>query len=228
VAKKFEMARVEHRESDGTPLTDAVLTTRELIWMIRCHGIDFAKLPEDEFDAPLGIATGAGDIFGTTGGVMEATLRTASELVTGKPATKLEFNEVRAVEGLREATIEIGEYKLRVGVANGLANAMELLDKVVAGKEQFHIIEVMACPGGCVGGGGQPYPPRDMKVLDPRLLALRAGALYSIDAKKRFRRSHENPALKELYQKFLGEPGGQKAHELLHTHYQARLPRGVK
>jgi iron-only hydrogenase group A len=228
VAKKFEMARPELREADGTPLTDAVLTTRELIWMIRCHGIDFTKLPDDEFDEPLGIATGAGDIFGTTGGVMEATLRTASELVTGKPSAKLEFTEVRAVEGLREATIEIGEHKIRVGVANGLANAKELLDKVVAGKEQFHIIEVMACPGGCIGGGGQPYPPRDMKVLDPRLLALRASALYSIDAKKRFRRSHENPAVKELYQKFLGEPGGHKAHDLLHTLYRARLPRGVK
>lgn len=228
VAKKFEMARPEHREPDGTPLTDAVLTTRELIWMIRCHGIDFTRLPEDEFDAPLGLASGAGDIFGTTGGVMEATLRTASELLTGKPAARLEFTEVRAVEGLREATIGIGEQKIRVGVANGLSNAKELLDKVVAGKEQFHIIEVMACPGGCIGGGGQPYPPRDMKVLDPRLLALRAAALYAIDGKKRYRRSHENPAVKELYRAFLGDPGGHKAHELLHTTYGARLPRGVR
>jgi len=227
VAKKFEMARPEHREADGSPYTDAVLTTRELIWMIRCHGIDFARLPDDVFDAPLGIATGAGDIFGTTGGVMEATLRTASELATGQPSGRLEFAEVRAVEGLREATVEIGEHKLRVGVANGLANAKELLDKVVAKKEQFHLIEVMACPGGCIGGGGQPYPPRDMKVLDPRLLALRAAALYSIDAKKNLRRSHENPAVKKVYETFLGEPGGVKAHELLHTHYHARLPRGV-
>jgi iron-only hydrogenase group A len=228
VAKKFEMARPEHREADGSPYTDAVLTTRELIWMIRCHGIDFARLPDDVFDAPLGIATGAGDIFGTTGGVMEATLRTASELATGQPSGRLEFAEVRAVEGLREATVEIGEHKLRVGVANGLANAKELLDKVVAKKEQFHLIEVMACPGGCIGGGGQPYPPRDMKVLDPRLLALRAAALYSIDAKKNLRRSHENPAVKKVYETFLGEPGGVKAHELLHTHYHARLPRGVR
>jgi iron-only hydrogenase group A len=228
VAKKFEMARSEHREPDGTPFTDAVLTTRELIWMIKCHGIDFASLPDGDFDAPLGIATGAGDIFGTTGGVMEATLRTASELLTGKPAEKLEFTEVRAVEGLREATIEIGEHKVRVGVANGLANAKELLDKVVAGREQFHIIEVMACPGGCIGGGGQPYPPRGMKVLDPKLLALRASALYAIDGKKRYRRSHENPAVKALYEQYLGEVGGPKAHALLHTHYHPRTPRGVK
>ncbi|MCY3024356.1 MAG: NADH-dependent [FeFe] hydrogenase, group A6 [Planctomycetota bacterium] len=228
VAKKFEMARPEHREPDGTPYTDAVVTTRELIWMIRCHGIDFANLPDGEFDAPLGLATGAGDIFGTTGGVMEATLRTAGEMLTGKAAARLEFTEVRAVEGLREATIEIGEHKLRVGVANGLANAKELLDKVLSGKEQFHIIEVMACPGGCIGGGGQPYPPRDVKVLDPKLLALRAAALYSIDSTKKYRRSHENPAVKAVYEQFLGEAGGAKAHELLHTKYQARLPRGVK
>ena len=137
--------------------------------MIKCYGINFAGLPPGEFDNPLGMASGAGDIFGTTGGVMEATLRAASELVTGKPADRLEFTEVRAVEGLRETYVAIGEHNIHVGVANGLTNAKILLDKVKAG-EQFHVIEVMACPGGCCGGGGQPYPPEGVKVLDPDLL----------------------------------------------------------
>lgn len=228
VAKKFECARPEHMMPDGTPYTDAVLTTRELIWMIQCYGIDFVNLPDGAFDAPLGIASGAGDIFGTTGGVMEATLRTASEWITGKPAEKLEFTEVRAVEGLREATFMIGDTPLHVGVANGLTNAKTLLDKALRGETQFHVIEVMACPGGCIGGGGQPYPPKGVKVLDPELLRKRARALYAIDGVKKLRRSHENPAVKELYEKFLGEVGGEKAHALLHTHYHPRLPRGIR
>ena len=161
------------------PLTDAVLTTRELIWMIKCYGINFPMLPDGEFDAPLGLASGAGDIFGTTGGVMEATLRAAAELVTGKPADRLEFTEVRAVEGLREVYVAIGEHNIRVGVANGLENAKTILNKVKAGKEQFHVIEVMACPGGCIGGGGQPYPAEGFRVLDPELLRKRAAALYA-------------------------------------------------
>ncbi len=228
VAKKFEAERPEHRMADGTPYTDAVLTTRELIWMIKCYGIDFAGLPPGEFDNPMGLASGAGDIFGCTGGVMEATLRAASELVTGKPADRLEFTEVRAVEGLRETYVAIGEHNIHVGVANGLTNAKILLDKVKSGEEQFHVIEVMACPGGCIGGGGQPYPPEGVKVLDPELLRLRASALYSIDSKKKLRKSYENPSIDELYSSYLGTPGGERAHELLHTHYHARLPRGVR
>jgi iron-only hydrogenase group A len=228
VAKKYEAARKEHTLPDGTPLTDAVLTTRELIWMIKCYGIHFNKLPEGEFDTPLGLSSGAGDIFGTTGGVMEATLRAASELVTGKPADRLEFTEVRAVEGLRETYVAIGDKNIHVGVANGLTNAKILLDKVLAGTEKFDVIEVMACPGGCIGGGGQPYPPEGMKVLDPELLRLRASALYKIDGSKELRKSYENPAIEDLYDKFLGEPGSPKAHELLHTHYAAKLPRGVR
>lgn len=228
VAKKFEARRHEHLMADGTPYTDAVLTTRELIWMIKCYGINFTALPPGEFDAPLGLASGAGDIFGTTGGVMEATLRAASELVTGKPADRLEFTEVRAVEGLRETYIAIGEHNIHVGVANGLTNAKILLDKVKAGKEQFHVIEVMACPGGCIGGGGQPYPPEGVKVLDPELLRLRASALYSIDSGKKLRKSYENPAIEEVYSAYLGGPGTEKAHELLHTHYHAREPRGIR
>jgi iron-only hydrogenase group A len=228
VAKKHEARRPEHYTADGRPYTDAVLTTRELIWMIKCYGINFTALPPGEFDAPLGLASGAGDIFGTTGGVMEATLRAASELVTGKPADRLEFTEVRAVEGLRETYVAIGEHNIHIGVANGLTNAKLLLEKVKTGKEPFHVIEVMACPGGCCGGGGQPYPPEGVKVLDPDLLRRRASALYTIDSGKKLRKSYENPAIEEVYSSYLGGPGTEKAHELLHTHYQARQPRGVR
>jgi NADP-reducing hydrogenase subunit HndD len=228
VAKKYEAARPEHVMPGGRPYTDAVLTTRELIWMIKCYGIDFAALADGEFDAPLGIASGAGDIFGTTGGVMEATLRAASELVTGKPADRLDFTEVRAVEGLRETYVAIGDRNVHVGVANGLTNAKVLLDKIIEAKEQFHVIEVMACPGGCIGGGGQPYPRPGVKVLDPDLLRRRASALYAIDSGKTLRKSYENPAIEQLYDTYLGGPGSEKAHELLHTRYAARLPRGIR
>lgn len=228
VAKKYEASRKEHAMADGTPYTDAVLTTRELIWMIKCYGIHFAKLADGQFDAPLGLASGAGDIFGTTGGVMEATLRAASELVTGKPADRLEFTEVRAVEGLRETYVAIGDKSIHLGVANGLENAKILLDKVIEDREKFQVIEVMACPGGCIGGGGQPYPSDEWQVLDPKLLQKRAQALYSIDSGKKLRKSYENPAIQELYDEFLGSPGSDKAHELLHTHYEARLPRGIR
>ena len=228
VAKKYESRRPEHMMPSGRPYTDAVLTTRELIWMIKCYGITLDTLSDGQFDSPLGLASGAGDIFGTTGGVMEATLRAASELVTGKPADRLEFTEVRAVEGLRQTYVAIGDQNIHVGVANGITNAKILLDKVLAGEEKFHVIEVMACPGGCIGGGGQPYPPEGVKVLDPALLRKRASALYSIDNAKTLRKSYENPAIDELYDNFLGGPGSEKAHELLHTHYQAKLPRGVR
>ncbi|MFO7821735.1 MAG: NADH-dependent [FeFe] hydrogenase, group A6 [Lentisphaeria bacterium] len=228
VAKKYEIKRPEHYTKNGIPYTDVVLTTRELIWMIKSYGIDYLTLENGSFDTPLGLSSGAGDIFGTTGGVMEATLRTASEWVTGHSANKLEFEEVRAVEGLREATIELGGKKLNIAVANGLANAKDVLDRVVSGEKEFHIIEVMACPGGCIGGGGQPYPPIGEKVLDPELLRKRAQALYSIDSHNKVRRSHENPAIKELYEKYLGEPGSEKAHGLLHTTYSHKEPRGIR
>jgi NADP-reducing hydrogenase subunit HndD len=228
VAKKYEATRPEHFTEYGVPYTDAVLTTRELIRMIKCYGISFNMLPESEFDTPLGISSGAGDIFGATGGVMEATLRTASKLVTGEAAARLEFNEVRAVEGLKDTYVAIGKHNIHVGVANGLTNAKVLLDKVVSGEEEFHVIEVMACPGGCVGGGGQPYPPAGSKVLDPELLRKRAGALYSIDSGKKLRQSYENPAIKELYERFLEKPGSEIAHKLLHTTYSAKLPRGIR
>ncbi len=228
VAKKYEAARPEHADENGHPYTDAVLTTRELIWMIKCYGVSLATLPEGEFDAPLGVSSGAGDIFGSTGGVMEATLRAAAELVTDKPVGRIEFTEVRAVEGLRDTYVAIGAQNIHVGVANGLSNAKVLLDMVQRGEGDFHVIEVMACPGGCIGGGGQPYPPEGTEILDPELLRLRASALYQIDKEKKLRKSYENPAISELYDSFLDSPGSPKAHELLHTSYQSRLPRGIR
>jgi NADP-reducing hydrogenase subunit HndD len=159
---------------------------------------------------------------------MEAALRTAAELITGKRFENLEFTDVRAVEGLREASLELGGITLNVAVSNGITNAKKILKKVMAGKKQYHLIEIMACPGGCIGGGGQPYPPKGMKVLDPEIIRLRAKALYQIDKNKQLRRSHENPAIITLYNEFLGEKGGEKAHELLHTHYAAKLPRGIR
>jgi iron-only hydrogenase group A len=228
VAKKFEASRPEHAMADGTPYTDAVLTTRELAWMIKSYGIDFVNLPDGEFDRPLGISSGAADIFGATGGVMEAALRTAAVRLTGQELGPLEFEHVRGVTGLKEATIHVNGMDVNIAIANGLSNAKAILDKAKAGGKQYHLIEIMACPGGCVAGGGQPYPPMDMDVLDPQLPFLRAKALYKIDTDKQLRRSHENPAIEHLYQDFLGEPNGEKAHHLLHTHYQARMPRGIR
>lgn len=228
VAKKYEAKRPEHYLRDNMPFTDVVLTTRELIWMIKSYGIDYVALDNSEFDTPLGLSTGAGDIFGTTGGVMEATLRTASEWVTGKSGGRLEFEEVRAVEGLREATVEIDGTNLNVAVANGLSNAKDVLDRVVSGEKEFHVLEVMACPGGCIGGGGQPYPPVGELVLDQGMLRERRRALYSIDSHNQWRKSHENPAIKKLYDSWLGDVGGDKAHNLLHTKYAPKLPRGIR
>lgn len=230
VAKKFEMERPEFT-IDGMKVTDAVLTTRELNWMIQSYGIDFRSLPDSEYDSPLGESTGASVIFGTTGGVMEAALRTAAEWILGKPLEKVEFEGVRApVIGIREETLKIGDLTLNLAVANGLQNAKTVLDRVKSGEKQYHVIEVMACPGGCIGGGGQPYPPHEYgyTILDPKLLAKRAEALYSIDAAKTIRRSHENKAVQQLYKEFLGEPGGEMSHKLLHTHYKPRNRRGIK
>ncbi len=227
-AKKFEIFRPEHYTATGQPFTDAVLTTREFAWMVKAYGIDFTKLPDNDFDNPLGFSSGAADLFGTTGGVMEATLRTAAEKITGEPLRDLNFTQVRQVEGLKEASIKVGSQTLNVAVANGLTNAQTILEKVKAGKKQYHLIELMACPGGCVGGGGQPYPSEGRYVLDRDLIRLRAQALYMIDEKKKVRKSHENPFILELYENFLGRPGSEKAHHLLHTHYTPREPRGIK
>ncbi len=230
VAKKYEARRPEHYLKENVPHTDAVLTTRELIWMIKAYGIDFLNLPDGEFDNPLGFSTGAGVIFGSTGGVMEAALRTAYEMITGEPVKELEFTDVRAVEGLREATIKVGDLDVNVAVANGLNNAKTILEKVKSGEKQFHLIEIMACPGGCVAGGGQPlvYAGDYVYPLYPELIRKRQGALYTIDERKEIRKSHDNPYIKEIYKEFLGKPGSEKAHHLLHTHYEAKLPRGIK
>ncbi len=230
VAKKFEANRPEHKAPEGYPYTDAVLTTRELIWMIKAYGIDFVNLPDDEFDLPLGFSTGAATIFGSTGGVMEATLRTAYETLTGKTLDEIDFKDVRAVEGLRKATFKMDGLELNVAVADGLNNAKEILDAVKKGEKQYHIVEIMACPGGCVAGGGQPLIDAGKYVppLDQNMISKRQHALYDIDYAKEVRKSHENPYIKRLYEEFLGEPGSDAAHRLLHTEYSERYPRGIK
>jgi len=226
-AKKYEAQRPEHRDASGVQYTDAVVTTREIIWMMKCFGVNFTELPDGEFDMPLGMSSGAGDIFGTTGGVMEAALRTACEKVTGRECECIDFKQVRGVEGVKEAELDLDGTKLRVGVANGLNNARILLDKARANPGYFHMIEIMACPGGCIGGGGQPYPPAGVDILDKNLLRQRAKALYTIDSEKKLRKSHDNPFIQKLYDEYLGEPNGKKSHELLHTNYKSKLPRGV-
>jgi iron-only hydrogenase group A len=230
VAKKYEAQRPEHFMKENIPYTDAVLTTRELIWMIKAFGIDFVNLPDGEFDSPLGYSTGAGDIFGSTGGVMEAALRTAYEKITGEKIQELEFTNVRAVEGLREASIQIGDLTLNVAVSNGLNNAKKILEKVKSGEKQYHLIEIMACPGGCVAGGGQPLVHAEEYIypLDPEIIRKRQMALYKIDENKELRKSHENPFIIKLYEEFLGSPGSEEAHHLLHTTYEPKLPRGIK
>ena len=226
-AKKYEMARPELADEDGVPNTDAVLTTRELIWMIKSYGIDMLSLEEEPFDSPMGQATGAGDIFGTTGGVMEAALRTAAVKLSGKPLDELEFKDVRAVEGIREVTVNVAGTEIKLAVANGLGNARKVLDSVRSGEKEFHLIEIMACPGGCINGGGQPYPPTGQYVLNKELRAKRAEALYKLDKDRKYRSSHENPDIIKLYEEFLGEQGGHNAHNLLHTSYSPKYPRGV-
>ncbi len=226
-AKKFESIRKEFYTEDGMPFTDAVLTTRELIWMIKAYGIDFVNLPDETFDNPLGFSSGAADIFGTTGGVLEAALRTAVEKATGKKLKDINFKEVRGVTGLKEATVSAGDLKLKVAIANGLQNAKTILDRVLAG-EEFHIIEIMACPGGCIGGGGQPYPPKGYYTIDYELYKKRAKALYDVDSGKQIRQSHNNPFIEQLYKDFFIEPGSDISHKLLHTKYKKQFPRGIK
>lgn len=216
VAKKYEAARPE-LESRGEQDVDVVITTRELGRMIKEAGIDFLSLPDEEYDMPLGESTGASVIFGTTGGVIEAALRTASEMITGKPLERVEFIEVRGLQGLREAKVEIEDISLNIAIAHGLGNARKLLESIQKGESKYHAIEIMACPGGCIGGGGQPYHHGDLEIIRKR-----ARGIYEIDRSKTLRKSHENPAIKEIYAKFLGEPGSHLAHELLHTSYFER------
>lgn len=214
-AKKFECERPE-MNSSGYQDVDFVLTTRELARMIKEANIDFKNLPDSEYDAPLGISTGAGVIFGATGGVMEAALRTAYELYTGKSLESLDFESVRGLGDVKVASVDLDGTKVRVAVAHGLANAKTLLDKVKSGEEDFHFIEIMTCPGGCIGGGGQPIP------TNKEIRQKRIEAIYKVDKDMPLRKSHENPAIKEVYETYLGEPLGHKSHELLHTSYKWR------
>ena len=219
-AKKFEAKRPELGR-DGMQDVDEVITTRELAKMIKEAGIDFANLPDEDFDPMLGESTGAGVIFGATGGVMEAALRTVYEVVTGKTLDKVDFEAVRGTEGIKEATIKVGDLDVNVAVAHGTANAAKLLDSIRKGEKTYHFIEVMGCPGGCVTGGGQPIVSAQKRMeCDPK--ALRAAALYNEDANKPQRKSHENASVMALYKDYLGEPNSHLAHELLHTHYAAR------
>jgi len=219
-AKKFESKR-EELAGTGYPDVDAVLTTRELAKMIKEAGIDFVSLPDESFDNPFGEATGAAVIFGATGGVMEAALRTVAEILAGKSLDNIEYNAVRGTEGIKEATIELPGKTIRAAVAHGLGNARKLLDKVRAGEAQYDFIEIMGCPGGCVTGGGQPIQPAKVR-MDIDLRAARAKAIYDEDEAMTIRKSHENPFIKKLYEEYLGEPCGHKSHKLLHTHYKAR------
>lgn len=220
VAKKFECGR-EEMEVEGKRDVDIVISTRELARMIKQAGLKFADLPDEKFDNPFEEASGAGVIFGATGGVMEAALRTVAEKVTGKELESLEFTQVRGTEGIKTAEVPVGDLNVKVAIAHGLGNARKLLESIRNGEADYHFIEIMACPGGCVTGGGQPIVPARVQ-MGVDLKKERAKALYTEDANAAIRKSHENPDITKLYEEFLGEPGGHKAHELLHTHYTAR------
>ena len=213
VAKKYEVSR-EELGRDGYLDTDISLTTRELARMIKEAGIELDNLEEAEFDSPLGYSTGAADIFGATGGVLEAALRTAYHDITKEEAPSLDFKEVRGMTGIKEASLEIAGHTVNVAATSSLGNARKLIDELRQGNSKYHLIEIMACPGGCVSGGGQPYNHGDYDIVKAR-----AKALYEIDAHKKDRLSHHNPDIIKLYDEFLGERGGHKAHDLLHTKY---------
>jgi NADP-reducing hydrogenase subunit HndD len=219
-AKKFECDRPEMNDS-GYKDVDAVITTVELAKMIKQAGINFEKLPDEQFDSPMGEATGAAVIFGTTGGVMEAAVRTVAEILEGKEINQIEYEAVRGEEGVKEAELEIAGKKVKIAVVSGLGNARKLMEKVKNGEVNYHFIEVMACPGGCIMGGGQPR-----KILKERngidVKTLRKNALYSEDKKSTFRKSHQNPYVQKVYKEFLQEPGSHEAHKLFHTEYTKR------
>ena len=219
-AKKFESSR-EELSASGYQDVDVVLTTRELGKMIKQAGIDFTKLPDEDFDPVLGESTGAAVIFGVTGGVMEAALRTVAEVVTGKPLEKIEFEAVRGLDGIREAEIPVGDLNVKVAIANSTGCARKLLEKVKSGEKEYHFIEIMGCPGGCVNGGGQPFISDRIR-SEENYIQERASALYKEDESKVIRKSHENPMIKKIYEEYFGEPNSHKAHEVLHTHYKER------
>ena len=219
-AKKFEIGR-DDQNAAGVPDVDIAITTRELARMINRAGIKFASLEDGKFDDPLGESTGAAVIFGATGGVMEAALRTAVATLTNADPASVEFTDVRGVEGIKEASYDVAGMTVKVAVASGLSNARELLTKVKNGEADYHFIEIMGCPGGCVNGGGQPQQPASVRNFTD-LRAERAKALYSQDAASEVRMSHKNESVKKLYAEYLGEPGSHKAHEILHTTYVKR------
>ncbi len=214
-AKKYECQRPEMRSS-GYQDVDYVLTTRELGRWIRQAGIDFSKLPEEHYDDPLGESSGAGVIFGATGGVMEAALRTVYEVILNKPLPKIEFESVRGEQGVREAVIDLDGKEVKVAIAHGLGNARKLLDKIRAGECDYTFIEIMTCPGGCLGGGGQPIP------TNTEIRAKRTEAIYRADEGLPIRKSHENPSIKKIYEDYFEKPLSEKSHHLLHTHYTPR------
>ena len=216
LAKKYECARDEFK-TNGDPDVNYSITTRELAHLIKRMNIDFLDLPDEDFDNPLGESSGAAPIFGATGGVLEAALRTAYELATGETLENVNFEAVRGMQGIKSAEVQVGPHTLKVGIAHELGNARKLLEEIKAGKSQYHAIEIMSCPGGCIGGAGQPFHHGNFE-----LLKARTKALYAEDAGKTIRKSHENPYIKDLYEKFLGKPLSEKAHHLLHTHYFKR------
>jgi NADP-reducing hydrogenase subunit HndD len=213
LAKKYECTRDEFKV-DGNPDVDYSVSTRELAQLIKQANIDFHSLPDEEFDNPLGESSGAGVIFGTSGGVIEAAVRTAFELFTRKRLEKVDFHELRGTDGIREAVIDFDGLPIKIGIAHGLGNARRLLEDIRSGKSSYHAIEIMACPGGCIGGGGQPLHHGNFEILKNRM-----AAIYLEDAGKPIRKSHENPYILKLYEEFLGKPMSEKSHKLLHTHY---------
>lgn len=216
IAKKYEAKRDELNE-EGFSDVDIVITTRELASMIKEAGIDLINTEKSDFDNPLGESTGGGTIFGASGGVIEATIRTAYDTLTGESLDKVEYEELRGLRGVKKAVVNINGKEIHIGVVNGLGNTRKILEKIRSGEEKLDAIEVMACPGGCVGGGGQPYHKGDLTILKKR-----AEGLYSIDKEKTYRKSYENPSIKKLYEEYLCEPGSERAHELLHTSYKER------
>jgi iron-only hydrogenase group A len=219
-AKKFEIQRPEHRLDDGTPEMDAVLTTREFGDLLKLHDIDIAALPESAFDPVLGEATGAGLMFGVTGGMMEASLRTVAAVLEPNHPPRIEYSVLRGTDGIKRGSVLIGGREVRIVAVHGLANARLVLDDLKAGRDEIHFLEVMACPGGCIGGGGQPLP------TDEETRRHRIEAMYAEDRGLPIREAHKNPAVRLLYDEFLGEPCSETAHHLLHTTYAARQPRG--
>lgn len=220
IAKKFERQRAEMK-NNGLYDVDNVITTRELSRMIKQANIEFTKLEDSEFDSPMGEATGAAAIFGTTGGVMEAALRTAQDTLTGKDLEKIDFEQVRGGDGIKKATVNIAGTDIKVVAASGLANAKKILEEIKSGKADYQFVEIMACPGGCVMGGGQPIKSSKVR-SEVNVRKLRADALYTIDEKSTIRKSHENPIVKKIYEEYLEKPGSYRAEKLLHTTYQER------